>query len=211
MWGVKVMKITSVERNPKKKGTLRIYLDGHFGFSILEEDFISMNLYEYKELTNDEINYIKNAMNFRRAKSQAVKYLSAKLRNEKEIKTKLENDGFDDNAISRAIGELKSLGYINDRLYVQKYIYDRSKLKPKSKRLIKLELAAKGINEEIINEELNDWKVDELAVAEGLIRKKFGKYDLNDEKILKRIYSFLKHRGFSHEISSNAIKGLNSR
>jgi regulatory protein len=205
------MVITSVERNPKKKGTLGIYVDGQYGFSISEEDFLRLNLYEYKEITKDEINHIKNEINFRRAKSQAVRYLSSKLRSEKEIRIKLENDGFDDNAIDRAIGELKSLGYINDRLYVQKYIYDRSKLKPKSKKLIKLELAAKGISEDIINEELDDWKVDEVLVAEGLIKRKFGKYDLSDEKILKRIYSFLKHRGFSYEVSSQAVKALSSR
>lgn len=204
------MKITSIERSKRNKDKLMVYIDDEYNFSVSEEDYLTLNLYEKKEITEDEINYIKNSVNFRRAKSTAVRFLSLKLRSEAEVVQKLENEGFDSNTIERVIEELKSLGYINDRLYVQKFIFDRSKLKPKSKKLLKYELINKGIKEEVIDEILSDWKVDESAVAEGLVRKKFGKYNLNDEKIIKKVYSFLQHRGFSYELASRVIKKLNS-
>ncbi|MGI6777748.1 MAG: regulatory protein RecX [Acetivibrionales bacterium] len=202
------MEITSVEKNKKNPDQLIVYIDNQFAFSIYEEDYLSLNLYEKKKITQEEINHIKHDINYKRAKSYAIRYLILKVRSELEIRQKLKDSSFDTATINKAIDELKALGYINDRLYVQKYIYDRSKLKPRSKKLLKYELMAKGIEEGIIDEILNEWKMDESVVVEGLLRKKFGKYDLSDEKIMRRAYSFLQYRGFNYEIAKKAINKL---
>ncbi len=199
------MQITSVEKNKKSKEKFSVYIDGRFSFSIAEDDYLSLHLYDKSELSQDEIDYIKNTINFRAAKNYALKYLSYKLRTEKEVRMKLQDDGFDSDSIEKALEELTALGYINNKIFVQKYVYDRSKLKPKSKKLIKMELLGKGIQEDIIDEVLNDWNVDEASVAESLVKRKFGKYDLEDEKIKRKAYMFLKHRGFSHDVIESAI------
>jgi len=162
-------------------------------------------LYEKKDITTDEIEYIKNTVNFLSAKEKAVKYLSLKLHCEKEVRKKLKDDGYENSVIQSVIAELVSMGYINDKIYARKYAYDRSKLKPISRKLLRRELQAKGINKEIIDEVLADWEVDDAAIAESLVKRRFSKYDLSDEKIIKRIYSFLSYRGFSLEIIENII------
>lgn len=203
------MRITSVERNKKRKDMFSVYVDGEYSFSISEEDFITLNLYEKRDITNEEINHIKEEVNFRRAKSEAVKFLALRLRSEMEVAKKLMEKGFDKNVTQKVTDELKSMGYINDRLYAQKYIYDRAKLKPKSKKLIKFELMAKGISEADIDEVMKDWRPDETVLAESIVRKKFGKYDTRDQKIQKRIYSFLQHRGFGYEVIDTVINRIN--
>ena len=202
------MEITSVERNKKNKDRMSVYIDYKYCFSIEEEDYFKLNLYEKKEITGEEINYIKNNINYRAAKSTAIRFLSLKYRCEKEIRVKLELSGFDDEVIENVLEELKSMGYINDRIYTQKYIHDRSKLKPKSKRGLKLELKNKGVTEDIIDEVIGEWDIDEDAVAFGLAKKKFGKYDIKDENITRKIYSFLQHRGYSFETIEGVIKNL---
>lgn len=204
------MLITSIERNKKNKDRLSVCIDNRYSFSISEDDYLSLNLYDKKEITEEEVQYIKDVLNFRAAKSTAVRYLSLKLRPEIEIRAKLENEGYDTEIADRVIEELKALGYINNRLYIQKYVFDRSKLKPKSKKMLKLELKSRGLPEEEIDEVLDEWKVDEAVVAEGLVKKKFGKYDLKDEKIIKKVYSFLLHRGYSYEIVDGIIKKINN-
>jgi regulatory protein len=202
------MEITFVEKSKKNEDKLLIHIDGTYAFSISEEDYLSLNLYEKREITAEEIDHIQNVLNFRQAKSGAIRFLAMKVRTEKEVRTRLETEGFDRETIESAVEELRGIGYINDRMYAQKFLYDRSKLKPKAKKMIKYELMNKGISEEIANEVLSDWQVDESAVAEGLVRKKFGKYDLNDEKIIKRIYAFLHHRGFSFQLIDSLVKQL---
>lgn len=204
------MNITSIEKNKKNKDRLSVYVDNQYCFTISEDDYLSLNLYEKKEMTKKEIDYIKNNINFHSAKSTAIKFLSLRLRTEKEVFDKLGDKGYDTKTIMDAIEELKSLGYINNKLYVQKYIYDRSKLKPKSKKMLKFELISKGISQEDIDEIIVDWKADDITVAETLVKKKFGKYDLKDEKIVKRVYSFLHHRGFSFEIVNGIIQKTNN-
>jgi len=203
------MRITSVERNKKSKDMLSVYVDGEYSFSISEEDFISLNLYEKSDITNEEISHIQEEVNFRRAKAEAVKFLSLRLRSGMEVAKKLMDKGYEKNITQKVIDELKSMGYINDKLYTQKYIYDRMKLKPKSKKFIKYELMSKGISEDDIDEVMKDWKTDEAVLAESIARKRFGKYDIKDEKILKKIYSFLQHRGFSFEVINTVINRIN--
>jgi regulatory protein len=199
------MRITSAEKSKKYKDRLSIYIDGRFSFTISEEDYITLNLYEDPELTEEKLDYIKNTLNFREAKSIAVRYLSMKLRTEDEVKTKLHDSGFDSECIEQVIEELKAIGYINDKLYAQKYVFDRSKLKPLSKKLMKRELLSKGISNDTADEVLDDWKVEDIDVARSLIKRKFGKYDLKDQNVLKKAYIFLMHRGFSYDTIKKAI------
>ncbi len=202
------MEITSTERNKRNKDRLSVYIDGRFSFTISEEDFISLHLYEKTEITEETIEYIKNTLNFREAKAKAVRYLSLRIRTEKEVLEKLLNQGYDQDCASKVIDELKAIGYINNKLYAQKYIFDRSKLKPLSRKMMKLELMSKGIPEDIVDEVLTDYKVEDSIVAERLLKSKFGKYDLNEEKTLRKAYMFLAHRGFSSSTIKAAIRDL---
>ncbi len=201
------MEITSVDKS-KKNNRLSLYIDGRFAFTISEDDYISMNLYDNPVLTEDTIDYIKNTLNFCEAKSLAVRYLSMKLRTEKEVRVKLNDEGYDSVCTEQVIDELKAIGYINNKLYAQKYVFDRSKLKPLSKKRMKQELQAKGIPGDIADEVLNDWRIEDNFVAESLLKRKFGKYDLTDEKILKKAYMFLLHRGFSHDTIKEALNSV---
>lgn len=200
-----VMKITLIEKNKKNKKRYFVYVDDKYSFSISEEDYISMNLYEKKEITEEEIKHIVEVVNLREAKSTAVRYLSLRLRSEYDVRCKLKREGYGNKTIDKAIDEVKSLGYINDRLFVQKYVFDRIKLNPKSKKMLKCELMNKGIPEEIIDVELKEFKMDDTVIAKELVRRKFGKYYPFDDKITRRIYSFLFHRGFNQETINQAV------
>lgn len=202
------MEITSAERNKKNKNRLSICVDGKFAFTISEEDYISMNLYENPVLTEEKMDYIKNTLNFREAKSLAVRYLSMKIRTEKEVLKKLQDEGYGNVCAEQVVDELKAIGYINNKLYAQKYVFDRSKLKPLSKKLMKQELLIRGISEEIAEEVLDDWKVEDVSVAESLLKRKFGKYDMNDVTIMKKAYMFLSHRGFSYDTFREAYRNI---
>jgi regulatory protein len=205
------MGITSVEKNKKNKGRMSIYIDGRYSLTISEDDYLSMHLYDRFEISDEEIDYIKNTLNFQASKSKAVNYLSYKMRTEKEVRLKLLDEGFDSDCIDNTIEELKAIGYINNKLYAQKYVYDRSKLKPKSKKLLRLELMSRGISQEIADEVLDDWDIDESDVALSLAKKKFGKYELNDETTIRKIYMFLNHRVYNSEIIKEVIDKLSTQ
>lgn len=187
------MVITSVEKSKKNKGMFSVFIDDRYAFSIPEEDYLRLRLYEKKEISDEEIEFIKENVTFKSAKSQAVKYLSYRLVSEAQLFAKLQNKGYDEDVIWDVINELKSIGYINDLIYAQKYIYERIKLKPKSKKMLRMELKSKGVSEDIINQVLEEMDFDEDMIIDRLIKKKFGKYDITEPKIEKNIL-FLLHR-----------------
>jgi len=101
------------------------FIDEKYAFSIPEEDYFRLCLYDKKELSSDEIEEIKKGVSQRTAKYKAVKYLSYRYMTEAELSQKLRKDGYDEDVILNVVTELKSMGYINDLIYAQKYVYDR--------------------------------------------------------------------------------------
>ncbi len=202
------MVITSFEKSNKNKDMISIFIDKQYAFSMPEEEYIRLGLYEKSEITEEDLSYIKREVLQKCAKSKAITYVSFKLLSEKELFNKLQSKGFDEDTIKIVVDDLKAMGYINDKIYAQKFVFERSKLKPKSKKMLKMELNNRGISDDIIDEVLDNFEYDEVTIAERLIRKKFGKYDLNDPKIENKVISFLMHRGFQYEIIKNGLLNI---
>lgn len=193
------MIITSFEKSYKNKDMISVFIDNEYAFSLPEEEYLRLGLYEKNEITEEELDYIKREVLQKSAKSKAIRYLSIKLLSEKELLEKLQSKGFDEDISKIVADDLKAMGYLNDKIYAQKFVFERSKLKPKSKKLLRMELSNRGISDDIIDEVLDNFEYDEVTIVERLIKKKFGKYDLTDPKIEKKVFSFLRHRGFSYE------------
>lgn len=202
------MIITSFEKSSKNKDMISVFIDYQYAFSLPEEEYIRLGLYEKSEITEEELSYIKREVLLKSAKSKAIRYVSLKLLSEKELLDKLRSKGFDEDVSRIVVDDLKSMGYINDKIYAQKFVFERSKLKPKSKKLLKMELSNKGISADIIDEVLDNFEYDEVTIIERLIKKKFGKYDLTDPKIEKKVFSFLRHRGFSYENIKHGLSNI---
>lgn len=133
---------------------------------------------------------------YRKAKLAAIKYVSSKRRCTKEVREKLLDKGFEGGIIDAAIEELAEAGYLDDAEYARRFILDRIKFNPKSKRFIMMELKNKGIELDTIEEVFQNIEFDEKSIISALIDKKFGKYDARDEKVKRKIRSFLAYRGF---------------
>ncbi|NLI57262.1 MAG: regulatory protein RecX [Clostridium sp.] len=202
------MEITSIRKNKKNNKMLSVFIDNAYSFSISEEDYLRLKLYEKTSISKKEIDEIKRNIALKSVKSSAIRLVTYKLLSEKELFLKLTAKGYDEDVVNMAIEELKSMGYLNDMIYAQKFVYERIKLKPKSKKALSFELKSKGISEDIIETVLNDIDYDEDVVIERLLRKRFRKYDLADSKITKKAYSFLMHRGFNFEDIKRVINKI---
>lgn len=202
------MTITSAVKHKNNPAMIQIYIDNSYAFSIPEEEYLRMNLYEKQEITAEEIKKIQEEINVKLAKQRAIRMLATRDRTEYEVKTRLIQLGFDEISAEGAVLQLKSIGYINDRLFASKYISDRLKLKPQSKKALVYELEKKGIAPDVIAEVMNEFEVDESLIAYRLAKRKYGKYDLTEPKIQRRIVSFLAHKGFSYGIIKSTLEQM---
>ena len=106
-----MMVITSIERQAKNKKRLSVFVDGEYSFSLNEEDYMKLGLYENRRITADEIRRIKNLVNFNSAKSDAIRFVSLKIRSGKEVGEKLKRMGYEQDTADRVVDELKGMGY----------------------------------------------------------------------------------------------------
>lgn len=103
-------------------------------------------------------------------------------------------------AISRVIGRLQELKYLDDKQYVKDYISDRIRFRPRGKFLIQKELGKKGLPYELVNSAFSETGIDESEIARRILQKYFAKVArLPKEKQKARIFSILASKGINPE------------
>ncbi|MDO8685652.1 MAG: regulatory protein RecX [Clostridiales bacterium] len=203
------MKILSVEKPDNNTENCVIRIEGHEDLVILAETYIKLCLYEKEDINEEEFDAILKAAQKEKARTSATTLLSTRLRSSGEIRERLLLEGFKEMTIEDVVNDLVDIGYINDRLFAAKYVHDRNRSKPRPQKILKQELMAKGVDDEAIEEALYDYKQDDQMTAHSLVKRKYGKYDSTDEKILRRIFYFLRSRGYDEntiEAVVNEIK-----
>ena len=122
------MNITEIKEIVKKNGYKRekkeykIFIDGTYYFTLDEDVYLSEAIYEATEISLDRVEYIRQNIVKRAAKTKALNSLCLKYCTSVQIKEKLASEGYTEDISVEVINELKGMGYINDRLFAQKYI-----------------------------------------------------------------------------------------
>ena len=146
-------------------------------------------------------------MPFIAALESALIFLACRARTGLEIKQKLRKRGFNNDIISKTLEKLRGQKLIDDASFAKDWKESRIKSNPRSKRLIKYELMAKGISGETAIEAINDLDDSANAYKAGLKKARLM-VSLSYEEFRKRLLNYLKWRGFSYQIINNVIDRL---
>lgn len=133
------------------------------------------------------------------AKKKALRLLESMDRTEEQLRLKLKQKAFSDEAIDEAIEYVKSFGYINDERYAECYILGRQKTK--SRREIYASLCQKGMAKEIVEQAMETCyeSYDEKDTIRTVAEKKHYSESDSSEEEKKKIYQYLLRRGFRNE------------
>ena len=130
---------------------------------------------------------------------QALKYLKYRPRTCSEIQNYLKEKNFSIKATMQTIQRLDSSGLINDRDFARLWVENRRRFKPKGRYALKVELKRKGIEDDIIDSALKTEDEEKNACA-ALQSKVIRWRHLDKVKLKKKVFSFLRSRGFQFEI-----------
>lgn len=149
-----------------------------------------------------------------KALSIAYRFLSFRPRTiaetEKYLQKKALKYLFTEGEIQAALEILQDQGYLNDIEFIKSFVTSRNSLKPKSKRVLEMELKKLGISQADLDTYFSENTPDENALAEkALARKMKSLLFIQDEKkrFMKAV-SFLQRRGFSYEVSKESYNKL---
>lgn len=201
-----VTKIEVQKRNPRRRS---VFIDGKFAFGLDEEVLYKFGLKKGDSLTEKQIEEITEEERKKEAKDVALKFLSFRRRTEKQVREKLKKKEFDEKTIEATIDKLKEFDLINDFEFAFSWVKDRLALKPRGKKLLKQELWKKGIRKDIIERVTEELCQDEDKSALELVEKIKKRYKNLEPKVARRrMYNLLLRRGFSYEISRQALAQL---
>ena len=189
-----------------KQDKIHISVDGEYSFTVDEAYFLSMGIYNGKEVDSAELNEIIDTVNIRRAHNYAVSLLSRRDHSERELMTKLTQKGYT-NGAEEAIEKLKDGGYVSDERFARLYVRELQTFKKYGKRRIEQELYRKGIDRDIIRVILDETDFDEGELV-ALIERKYARY-LSDEKGIQKTVNSLLRMGYSYGEIRDALRTIN--
>ena len=176
------MKIISYKKT--KSNLYEITLDNKDKIKLYDEIILKYNLLLIKDIDLSLLNKMINENKYYELYNKVLKYLSTKMRSEKEIYNKFKE--YDSKDIAKVITKLKEQGYLNDSEYIKAYINDSINLKMVGYLKIKSDLLKLGFKEEEIVSYLN--QIDQ---------------DIWNNKIAKLVDNMIKH---NHKYSLNLLK-----
>lgn len=187
------------------KGKLRIRFDNGAELSLYRSEAKQFQLAEDAAIEDSAYRRLLDEVVAKRATKRAMHLLERMDRTEHQLREKLKTGGYPEECIDAAVEYVKRYHYIDDLRYACTYV--RLSQERLSRLQIKMKLAQKGIDRELIERALEEeYEAEEIEQIRRLLEKKNYTGEAADEKEFRRTYQFLLRRGFH---SSDILKAMN--
>lgn len=206
------LRIEKIQKDKKRKNIYIITFNNGYSIEILNETLLRSALRSGDLIEEKDINNILLQNQTLEAKNIAMRLLAKRIRSEKEIIDKLKKKNIGDKVISITINELKRIGLVNDKEFVEKFINDSILLQKNiSKYALLNKLRQYGISEQLAKESITKLisEDDEYQRALLLASKKIKhlkRFDIAKQR--QRIISFLSSKGYNWDIIRKVLNDL---
>ncbi len=134
-----------------------------------------------------------------------IRFATIRPRTEFEIKRWFARKKVSEKDSKIALDELKKAGLIDDEAFAKWWVDQRVTFRPKSQRMLVMELIKHGVDKELAQEVVAGSEISDEVLAKELVRKKKRSWErLAPEERKKKTITFLQMRGFRWGV----IKGI---
>jgi regulatory protein len=198
-------KITAIEVQKRSPNRVNVHLDGEFAFGLAR--IVAAWLRVGQELSEEKIEQLQAEDARERAFQQAMLFLSYRARSESEIRQNLRKHEIPEPVIEQTLERLRQGGLANDNQFASAWVENRSVFRPRSRRMMAMELRQKGLNDEAVSAAIE--KMDDEALAYEAAQKKVARYKgLEWNEFRKKLSDFLARRGFAYSVIAPVITRL---
>ena len=195
-------KITAIEVQKKHSNRVNIYLDGEFAFGLAR--ITAAWLRVGQELDEKKIEQLQAEDARERALQQALLFLSYRARSESEIRKNLQKHEIPEAVIEETLERLRSNKLADDDQFARTWVENRSNFRPRSRRMMALELRQKGLDDEARRSALAN--VDDEALAYEAASKRAARLKgLERSEFKTKLSGFLARRGFSYSVIAPVV------
>jgi regulatory protein len=189
--------ITAIKVQKRDKQRVNIYVDGEFTFGVSR--IVAAWLQVGQTLTDEKISQLRSEELDEVAYRRALKIISYRNRSVSEVRQHLRKKQIPDEVIDHVVDRLDQNGLLDDNQFANLWVENRNEFRPRSHRMLAIELRKKGIGEDIITQVLENTTADE-ELAYNAAQKQVRRYRTLDwQDFRRKLGSFLARRGFSYE------------
>lgn len=195
-------KITAIEGQKRTPNRVNIHLDGEFAFGLAR--IVAAWLRVGQELSDEKIEQLIAEDARERAFQQAILFLSYRARSEAEIRQNLRKHEIPEAVIEQTLERLRGDGLANDDQFAQAWVENRNTFRPRSRRMMAMELKQKGLDDEAIQSAVEN--VDDEASAYEVARKRAARLKgLEWIDFRRKLSDFLARRGYSYSVIAPVV------
>ena len=195
--------ITAITPQIKDKRRCNVYIDGRFCCGLTLEAAVKYRLKAGEIISPERLEEIQLESEKNTALDKALVHISASKKTEKQVRDFLKGKGYLPAVCDYVLEKMRGYGFVDDKDYARDYVgFAATK---KGGRLIKMELRAKGLLEEDIDEALTSIDQGEQESAAGRILEKYMRGKTPDRETLAKAYRHLMSKGFDYETARAAL------
>ena len=195
--------ITAIKAQKRNHQRVNVYLDGEFAFGLSR--IVAAWLQVGQELSAEKIAELKVEDELEFAYQRAIRFIGYRMRSVSEVHQFLNQQGIDSVVIENVIDRLEKNSLLDDLSFARMWIENRNEFRPRSHRMLAIELKQKGIHSDIISLILEKTASEE-ALAYSAAKKQVRKYKhLGWQEFRKKLGSFLARRGFYYSIINPVV------
>lgn len=197
------MIVTRLERQ-KGRRRVDVHLDGAFAFSIAEDIAAQHGLRPGQRLEAPEVDALREADARQRCIESALRLVARRPRSERELRDALRRRRFEGAHIDAALSRLKNMGYLDDATFARFWVETRDGSSPRSRRLLRAELRARGVEAPTAAEATTGIE-DEDAAYRAASRRLRAFAGLDEQAFRRRLGGFLLRRGFGYALAERVV------
>lgn len=193
----------------KKNGRqFDIYIDNILKFTLDTNLILKFGVTENMTVDEEWLNNIEGEIQYKKAYEYTLRALSICDNTSGEIRKKLYLKEYSEEIIDRVIKKLLENEYLDDEKYIDRWINDKSKIPGMSKKVIYYKLLQKGLNKELLDRKFNEVDIDDYKLALLAAEKKMKTIHGDKEHIKRKIFSYLKGKGYNNDTCFKVIENL---
>ncbi len=216
------MKITGITSQQKDKNRVNVMVDGKYRFSLDIFQVSDLGIRVGKEYSDEELTALESESQFGKLYGRALEYSLMRPHSSKEMRdylyrktrsTKIRNrktgelsdrPGVSQEVTTRVFDRLVEKGYIDDEKFTRYWVENRNLTKGASQRKLQAELASKGVDRTVIEQQLGASERSDANELQKIIIKKRSRYP-DEQKFMQ----YLARQGFSYDDIKSALSSDN--
>ncbi len=197
-------KITTIETQKKNPGRVNIHLDGQYAFGLSR--IVAAWLSVGQSLSDEKIATLQMDDDREIAMQKALFFLGYRARSTQEVRANLKKHEIPEAVIEHTLQRLQDTNLLNDQEFAKAWLENRNTFRPRSKRMIEMELRHKGLDPDLVQDVISE-NVDEETLAGQAARKYLRKVqDLPWQEFRQKLSAHLGRRGFTYEVCAPVVR-----